>query len=471
MTGWLRSMRRGVRASRRECRTSSSALGVERLEDRCLLTVAYLQTNLVSDIPGIARFTDPNLVNPWGLAYGPTGPFWVSDNNAAVSTLYTGNGQPQSLVVGIPGPDGTPTSGTPTGIVFNGGSGFTVTDGTHSGTAFFIFATEDGTIAGWAPAVSFTQAELAVPNPGGTAVYKGLAMGVNSTGNTLLYATNFRAGTIDVFDTSFRNVDSVITFHDPHIPVGYAPFGIQNIGGQLFVTYAKQDAAKHDDDAGPGRGFVDVFTTDGVLVRRFASHGPLNSPWGMALAPSNFGPFSGDLLIGNFGNGRINAFDPTTGAFLGALKDGNGNPIVIGGLWGLMFGNGAKAGSKHTLFFSAGINHEGDGLFGSLQAKDISPAGSAPNPGGTTLLSLAHGGSDANSSQIVAPGHGTGTNQGMLAILSVGSHASALPGPEQGNITASALSHQQAHDTVFAPTGLDALGAASVDILARSLLA
>jgi uncharacterized protein (TIGR03118 family) len=340
-----------------------------------LLSASYLQTNLVSDISGVARFTDPNLVNPWGLAYTPTGAFWVSDNNSGLSTLYNGQGMPQSLVVTITSPF-PGQEGSPTGTIFNGGSDFVVSQNGKSGPAGFIFVTEDGTIDGWSPQVNVKQAVQVVnnsasPTAADGAVYKGLAMGTDPDGRTLLYVANFRAGTVDVFDDQFRPTGVGGNFTDPNIPSGYAPFDIANIGGNLYVTYAKQDAAKHDDVAGPGNGFVDVFSTNGKLLKRLISNGPLNSPWGLTMAPSNFGKFSNDLLVGNFGDGHINAFNPKTGAFIGALTDPLGNPIAIGGLWSLKFGNGGQAGPTNTLFFSAGIGDESHGLFGELQAVNI----------------------------------------------------------------------------------------------------
>jgi uncharacterized protein (TIGR03118 family) len=341
------------------------------------MATAFLQTNLVSDISGIARFTDPNLVNPWGLSYAPTGPFWVSDNGSGLSTLYNGQGTPQSLVVNIPSPF-SGQSGTPTGTVFNGTSGFVVSQNGVSGPAAFLFVTEDGTLAGWNPKVSLNNAIQVVdnsanPTPGDGAVYKGLTMGTDPDGRTLLYATNFRAGTIDVFDSQFRPTGVGGSFTDPNIPAGFAPFDIANINGKLYVTYAKQDAEKHDDVAGAGNGYVDVFNTNGQLLQRLISNGPLNSPWGLALAPENFGKFGGDLLVGNFGDGHINAFNPHTGAFLGTLTDPLGNPIAIGGLWSLKFGNGGQAGPTTTLFFSAGIGGENHGLFGELQVVSFNP--------------------------------------------------------------------------------------------------
>jgi uncharacterized protein (TIGR03118 family) len=340
---------------------------LESLEDRTLLSNSYVQTNLVSDIKGVGRYQDTNLVNPWGLAFAPGGPFWISDNGTGLSTLYNGQGKNQGFSVNVPGPT-VGTSGTPTGIVFNGAAGFDVTGTDGTGSSVFIFATEDGTIAGWSPSADPNNAIIAVNNSPG-AVYKGLAQASNATG-TFLYATNFRAGTIDVFDSNFNQVTLSGNFTDPNLPATFAPFGIQAINGDLYVTYAKQDAAKHDDVPGGGHGFIDVFTTDGNLVERFATRGPLNSPWGLAVAPKNYGDFSNDLLVGNFGNGKINAFDLSTGAFLDALKDTTGHPLKIGGLWGLKFGGGAPAGKPNTLFFTAGTNGEADGTFGSLQAAD-----------------------------------------------------------------------------------------------------
>ena len=328
----------------------------------------YVQTNLVSDIPGLAANTDPNLVNPWGIAFGPTSPFWISDNHTGLSTLYRGSGEIVPLVVTIPPPGGSPagTQASPTGAVFNGSADFN--------GDLFLFATEDGTIAGWNGG---TSAIREVDNSGASAVYKGIAIA-----GDLLYATNFSAGTIDVFNSSFGLTTVPGGFVDPTLPAGFAPFNIANIGGQLFVTYAKQDADKHDDVAGPGNGFVDVFNTDGVLQKRLVSQGVLNSPWGMAVAPAGFGPFGGDLLIGNFGDGTINAFNPSTGNLLGTLEDSNGQPIVNQGLWGLQFGNNNATFDPHALYFTAGIpgggSVEDHGLFGKLQP--------VPEPGSALLF-------------------------------------------------------------------------------------
>ncbi len=336
----------------------------------------YQQTNLVSDLPGLAAHTDPNLVNPWGMSRSSTSPFWVSDNGTGVTTLYDGTGQPFvppsppfrpiPLVVTIPPPAGS----TPTGQVFNPTSDFVVTSGAASGKSFFIFATEDGTVSGWnpsVPALPSTTAILVVDNSATGAVYKGLAIGSTASGN-FLYAANFHDGTIDVFDKNFAPASLAGSFSDPDIPDGFAPFNIQNLDGQLYVTYAKQDAPKRDDVAGKGNGFVTVFDTEGNFIRRIASRHKLNSPWGLALAPGDFGRFSQNLLVGNFGNGRINAFDLSTDTFRGQLRGPDGKRITIDGLWALTFGNGQTAGPTNVLFFTAGIEEEQHGLFGSLKA-------------------------------------------------------------------------------------------------------
>ena len=334
----------------------------------------YHQFNILSDVPGVAKTTDTQgqLVNPWGIAFSATGPFWISDNGSGQSTIYAGSPVvQQGLVVTVPAAPGG-DGGTPTGIVFNGTGTFGVTENGVSGSSFFIFATEDGTLAGWNPAVDLHNAVRVVDNslPGGVdhselgAVYKGLAIVTTPTGS-FIYATNFRDRKVEVYDSNFTYVKS---FRDPNVPSNYAPFGIQAIGQKLYVTYAQQDAEKHDDVRGPGHGFVDVFGPHGTLQQRLVTQGALNSPWGVALAPANFGAFSNALLIGNFGNGWINAFDPSTGAFLGSLEDAHSQPIAIDGLWGLAFGNGKSAGRTNELFFTAGIQGEAHGLFGKLTA-------------------------------------------------------------------------------------------------------
>ncbi len=351
-------------------------LRLESLEDRRLLsTGTYLQTNLVSDLAGLARNTDPHLSNPWGIAYSPTGPFWVSDNNTGLSSLYDGTGQPFSLggyggnTVTIPPPSGSPmgTVGHPTGIVFNPTSDFAV-PGTATGASTFIFATFQGTLSGWNGGDG-TNAILAVDNSA-SAVYTGLALGSNASGN-FLFAANFKGGTVNVFDKNFNSATLSGSFTDSMVPAGYAPFNIQNLAGNLLVTYAQVNTTTYLDVPGPGHGYVDEFDTNGNMVKRLIVGGvatsPLNSPWGLAQAPSNFGQFSNDLLVGNFGDGHISAFDPNTGAFLGQLGGEHGQPIAIDGLWAITFGNGATAGDAATLFFSAGIQGDQHGLFGSVR--------------------------------------------------------------------------------------------------------
>lgn len=332
----------------------------------------YKQHNLVSDGSVPVDHTDPSLVNAWGIAFNPFGPVWMADNGSGVSTLYDGTGNPIPLVVGIPSPTNPNGGGNPTGIVFNGSGGFTVSSGTSSGPSRFIFATEDGVIAGWAPNVNQTLAIRVIPHAdtavtSTTPVYKGLALSAGGNGS-LLYAADFHNNKIDVFDSTFKLVTTlpVGAFTDLKIPAGFAPFGIQAINGDIYVSYAMQDAARHDDVKGKGFGFVNVFDPNGVLIKRVASRGNLNAPWGMALAPAGFGKLSNRLLVGNFGDGRINAYDPATGEFAGQLKASHGTPIEIDGLWGLAFGNGFLSQPVNTLFFTAGPGDEAHGLYGRL---------------------------------------------------------------------------------------------------------
>jgi uncharacterized protein (TIGR03118 family) len=336
---------------------------------------SYVQTNLVSDIPGLAAHTDPNLKNPWGTSVGPGSPIWVSDNHAGVTTLYDGTGNPQPRVVTIPAPPsaGNGAVGAPTGQAFNSfdpsSSDFVISKNGVSGPAFFLFATEDGTIAGWNPNVDNAHAVMAVDRSTATdstgdvgANYKGLTL-VTTPNGKFIYATSFRFGTVDVFDSHFKLVNR---FTDPTIPAGFAPFGIHNVGGKLYVTFAKQGPGEADDDARPGNGFVDVFAPNGDLLQRLVSRDKLDSPWAVTLAPSTFGAFGGDILVGNFGNGRINAYDPTSGEFQGELSGPGGGPLTIDGLWGLRFAPATPGAGPNTLFFTAGLNHEADGLFGTL---------------------------------------------------------------------------------------------------------
>jgi uncharacterized protein (TIGR03118 family) len=369
----------------------------------------YIQTNLVANRidpnAGLsAASTDTRLVNPWGLARSTTSPWWVSDNGAGLSTLYNGAGATQGLFVKIPGPNGSDPNtfvASPTGVVFNGNTNDFKVEGT---AAAFIFVTEDGTILAWAGGGPGSSATLEVdnsanPTPADGAVYKGATIG-EFNGQQFLYVANFRAGKVEIYDTNFHQVrrlsdaddddrdhrgdrDDNEPFQDERIPKGFAPFNIQNVGGSLFVTYAKQNAAKHDDVAGPGLGFVDLYSPSGKLLTRF-QHGPwLNSPWGIVWTPRDFGEFSNKILVGNFGSGWIAAYNGFTGEFVDFMRDHNGNLLHIDGLWALAFGNSAAgcpatpppgsnlpkcgaSGPYNSLFFTAGPNDEMDGLFGTL---------------------------------------------------------------------------------------------------------
>jgi uncharacterized protein (TIGR03118 family) len=329
----------------------------------------FVATHLVSNVntatnPYSGSNADPRLVNAWGIAFNPQGFVWVANNGTSTSTLYDGAGVAQSLVVSIPpGPAG---SAKPTGIVFNGSSSFAVSQGGVSGASVFIFAGESGTISGWAPNVNMTNAILAVDGSAQGKIYKGLAIS-SAGGAPRLYAADFHNGVVDVFDGNFAPVVSGGAFVDPALPAGYAPFGIQAIGSQIFVAYAKQDAQAEDEAAGSGLGALDVFDTAGNLVQRLIPPGgKLNAPWAIVKAPANFGPFGNDLLVGNFGDGTINAFNPATGAFVGTLSDGGGTPLVIDGLWGLAFGNGISAQPTNTLFYAAGPADETNGVYGRI---------------------------------------------------------------------------------------------------------
>lgn len=323
----------------------------------------FQQRNLVSDGFVKAERTDPNLINAWGLAFNPFGFAWVADADAHVSTLYDGDGVANALVVNIPTPTDPNGGGSPTGIVFNGSGNFLVAP---NQPARFIFATEEGVIAAWAPGVDLTHAKVMADNSASGASYRGLALSAGGQGQ-LLYASDFFHAKVDVFDDKFQPVQMPAdSFVDPGIPKGFAPFGIHAIGGNIYVTYAKQDATMLEDETGPGLGFVDAYTPNGQLIRRVASRGVLNAPWGVTLAPAKFGFFSNALLIGNFGDGHINAFEPVFGFGLGPLRDKHFRPIKIDGLWGLAFGNGLLNQPVNTLFFTAGPDDEEHGLYGRL---------------------------------------------------------------------------------------------------------
>lgn len=324
---------------------------------------SFSTTPLVSDGGLGAAHTDAHLVNPWGLAFNPSGFVWIANNGTSTSTLYDGNGVPQTLVVAIPA--GVTGPANPTGIVYNGSSDFKVTQNGVSGASIFLFAGEGGTIAGWSPSVNGTNAVTAVDAGAGGAIYKGLAT-ASYAGANYLYAADFGLGAVDVYDTNFQKVTLPGgNFTDPMLPAGYAPFGIQAISGKLYVSYAQRAGSGPDEVDGAGLGFVDVFDTSGAMVQRLVSGGALNAPWGMAMAPANFGSFSNMLLVGNFGDGKINAFDPGTGAMLGTLANA-GTPIVIDKLWGIAFGNGLNNQPTNTLFYTAGPGDEAHGLYGRI---------------------------------------------------------------------------------------------------------
>ena len=363
----------------------------------------FSQSNLVSDNQTghlNASIQDPNLINPWGVAFSPIGPFWVNNNHTGTATIYDVDPKTNAimaapLVVTIAPPQAVPgvTTASPTGIVFNtDSSGFML----NGKPAVFIMDTEDGTISAWNGG---TQTTLEVDNSadpahgdgslppqdqteGIGAVYKGLTIGTQKDGTTLLYATNFRHGTVDVFNDQWQQVNSLT---DGALPAGYAPFNAQVLHGHLFVSYALQDPFKHDDVAGSGNGFVDEFSLTGKLIARVASNGPLDSPWGMAIAPADFGKFAGDLLVGNFGDGTINAFNLKNDKFVGTLDGVDGKPITIGDLWALTPGNGGSAGSKGEIFFTSGVQAESFGLFGAI----------APVPGHHNAFEIV-GGNDMN---------------------------------------------------------------------------
>ena len=324
---------------------------------------AFAVNPLVSDGGATAPSTDASLVNGWGLSAGPTTPWWASDNGTSLSTLYNGAGAKTPLTVSVPG--------SPTGTVFNGSAkDFVVSQNGSSGAARFLFSTESGTILGWNPAVNGTLALVGPDRASVGAVYKGLAVA-----NDRLYATDFHNGRVDVFDSSFGPVALAGGFADPKVPKGWAPFGIQAVNGNIFVAFAKQDSARKDNVSGGGLGYVDEFSPDGALVARVAKkgnkHGPLDAPWGLAMAPTGFGAFAGDLLVGNFGDGRISAYQERSAGkwvYKGQLRTGDGKPLVVDGLWGIGFGNGAAAGPTTSLYFAAGPGDEKHGAYGVITA-------------------------------------------------------------------------------------------------------
>ncbi len=341
-------------------------------------TQHYTQTNLTSNLGSLAPTVDANLVNPWGLSRSSKGPWWASDNGPGLSTLYDGTGKIVPLVVPIPPADTTSPTGTPTGTVFNGDpTAFQIAPGKN---AVFLFVTEDGTISGWNPGVS-PKAVIVVNKTKNKAVYKGATIAtVEKSGVTqsYLYVADFRHGKVKIFDSTFKPAELVAereeeedesaSFVDERLPRGYAPFNVQNIGGDIYVTYAKQDSTRLNEVDGAGLGYVDVYTASGTLLHRLQSGSWFNAPWGLALGSSDFGAYSHDVLVGQFGSGEILAFDPLTGRYKGKLQTAANQPIRIDGLWALAFGNDGTAGPATSLYFTAGPNHEQNGLFGNIVA-------------------------------------------------------------------------------------------------------
>jgi uncharacterized protein (TIGR03118 family) len=438
---WLRTWKRSAPTAARRTPTSPRRRArfgprLEAIEDRCLMSTAVVQTNLVSDDTQFtpAQVQDPNLVNPWGLAASSTGEWWVANEGTGTSTLYntsTSPVTPDSLVVSVPPASSGSSNGTPTGTVYNtSGQGFDVSENGKTGSSVFLFDTVDGTISGWSPSVDSTNAIIGATNPG--AIYTGLAMATDQHGDTLLYAADFGKGTIDVYNQNFQSVTNLRgNFTDPQLPAGYSPFNIQAINNQLYVEYAPAADVLAGTSA-PGEGAVDVYTADGQLLEHLIRPGDthINQPWAVALAPSNFGSFSNDLLVGNFGDGTINAYGARSGRFAGELTNADGQPIAITHLWGMAFGNGGAAGPTNTLYFTAGLtshlapgNAPFHGLFGSLQVAPASGGdattvkGSEPVPVSTNSVGMS----------ALPPSSSTQPDQGIEALPPMSNSMTLLP--------------------------------------------
>lgn len=341
---------------------------------------AYLVHNLVSDIPDLADYADPNLKGAWGISESSGSPFWIADAGSGFSTLYTTTGSPVSLVVTIPPSKAGGTTGVPTGTVYNETTGFALAAGKP---ASFLFATLDGTISGWNSSVDASSGKVMVDNSGTGAEYTGLAMATNN-GSAYLYAANFHTGKIDVFDSNFNPVVDFAGFSDELLPNNYAPFNVRTLNGNLYVAFAQQNFSASFSNSGPGLGAVDVFSPNGLLIQRVTKGGTLNAPWGLAMGPAGFGDYAGDLLVGNFGDGTINVFNPTTGAFISQLNDVLGSPITVPNLWALQAGNGGKGGESAAVYFTAGIpgpDNGNHGLFGRLHATPQITASGVVNGG------------------------------------------------------------------------------------------
>ena len=382
----------------------------------CLLPAAntYVQHNLVSDQAGNADFTDPNLINPWGICTSATSPFWLSDYGTGLSTLYTSIGTPNATTKpAVPATFTTVTGGNPTGCVNNGTTtAFMVSASGKTANASFLFATQNGSISGWSSTVNAAQAVVTIDNSKTGAVYKGLAIGTPAGGTPRIYVPNFNTGAVEVYDQGWNTL--AVAFIDPAIPAGFAPFNVQNLGGKLYVTYAKQDALKMNDVAGAGNGYVSVFDLNGMLLMHLVSGGNLNSPWGLAIAPANFGDFANDLLVGNFGDGAINVYNPTTGAFIAPLQNAGGTAIHISGLWALQVGNGGNGGYPDAVYFTAGPGGETHGLLGVLQAAPVLATSGAVVNAASYTATIAPGGFVDIAGINMAPTTRTWTNSDFV---------------------------------------------------------
>lgn len=437
---------------------------------------AYLEHGLVSDLPGIADHQDPKLVNPWGNGFSATSPFWIGNNSTGTSTLYDGTGTAQGgtppLVVTIPNAGGTANAGPVTGVVFNAfssnTSAFTVATGKP---ASFIFCTEEGVIAGWNSSVSPKAASVLFDNSKSGAVYKGCALG-GTAAAPLLFVANFNAGVVDVYDGSLHLNPGAYAkaFANPAIPAGFAPFNVEIMNGSVFVAYAKQDSQKHDDEAGPGNGYVAMFDQSGTLISNLIGKGSLNSPWGMAIAPASFGAFGGALLVGNFGDGTINAFNLTTGVQSGTLNDQSGKPIAHPGLWSLNFGNGGKNIDSGTLYFTAGIGGgpnndpvESHGLFGSIQAAPFFQTSGLEN--GASLVA----GPIAPNSFAVIKGNGLSATVGNWVVTGTTLPTSTNGVSVQINGVAVPVSFVSSTQIVFLVPADTQLGTAQIQVINNGL--
>ena len=381
-------------------------LCVALMPQRTHAASGYIQHNLVSDVPLLADLTDPNLVNPWGISFTASSPFWLCDQRTGLSTVYSTAGGAfaiSSTVVKVPAGGGKTTPGPCTGTVVNtsGSAAAPVFSPASGVNGSFLFVTEDGTISGR----NGSTAVIKVDNSASGAVYTGLAI-FNSASANYIYVANFHTGAIEVYDGNFNTATLSGSFSDPTVPAGFAPFNIQNLGGKLYVTYAKQDATKTIDVAGVGNGYVAIFDTNGNLIQHLISNGPLNSPWGIQIAPPSFGAFANDLLVGNFEDGMINAFNPSTGQLIGTMQDPSGNPIANPGLWALQFGNGGSGGFATTLFFTAGVSVEGSGIqsHGLFAAITTTAPPSVPANGIVNGASFAGPGNTLGIAGCCAPG-------------------------------------------------------------------